>query len=57
MPLDASDDLGCFLRSISNISSVSGSIPPFFEISKSFKALFTFPFSIKRANRPSCFPI
>ena len=53
MSLDASDALGCFSRSISNVSSVSGGIPPFFQLSKSFKALFTFLFSINRANRAS----
>ena len=31
--------------------SVNGSISPLFELSKSFKALLTFPSSIKRANR------
>ena len=41
----------CFSRSTSNVSSVSGNIPVLFELSNSFNALLTFPFSINQANR------
>ena len=49
--LDASDALGYFLRSTSNVSFVSGSISSLFEFSKSFGALLIFTSSINQENR------
>ena len=51
MSLDVVDALGCFSRGTSNVSSITGNIPSLFELSNSFKALFTYPSSINQADR------
>ena len=51
MSIDVLDPLGYFSRSTSNVSSFSDNIPLLFELSNSFKALFTFRFSINLMKR------